>query len=864
MNFGTNDVISGVDGYFGRFPINSDPAYLFHSLMVYALVTPDRSGTGDRQIPFLGSPVGGVFAPVDKTSGSEYGPTQFVTADVMLGWYDGKGLVWVMDKAGDEQTAGQVIFGSPSGARIGIKPFIVWDDPPKPGSNITLLVDASRRDQPINGIIIRGAGLGARAVFEDHYFLPVGDHQHVSQHRGPDIPTKSTRIHDINADGEVDEDVWAGLDKLCVVMPQADGCAGGIAGEYTLAQNYAAKTGPGWGLAVFEETGGFGAGHSGVKPKLESVMAYQAYAKKGPHTAGHPTNDKHKQGQTDEGAVNSAHDHGERYVYQNIEMDGPELFEEVYETGVGEGIIKVRVHKQWKADDTHAGPCGTLAGRWREHAKVLSVPIWDEPAVKEEPAAKEEPALKEEAAIKGETAYKGDPVGKAAEDPAGKPRSPMRRDDPSEKPRGGGDPEQEVFGVFYDPAWDEGLPQIDFPDYSQVARPDSEDGVSGVVAGAMANVSGEWQGLPEIQPGNAATAGAEPPPDFGPLELRRHSIEYAARPNLFAKPKLRVPSMPPPPPPNMSELPPGDPHREAYLNDIADWHNENMLAGVTGENWDSHVKAPVGLHATAFAKTKPNGFSYNTRAEYLVSRDVSRPRKFVSGTADGGVFYHPHEVKHWMLAYGYAGADLPSSPSQPEVGLRKGVRLAFMEALKADDGSRGVSGVYVEQTAADTLSVKGIGSDAAADIDKLLAVDVMLGLASMTDPEISTLTNYRDGALVWASERNRAIRAKDSTLIPLDEGPVAWLTANTTLGDEHRDIFVGEAKGAGITLTLPSAPRDGQWYRLRTYGSTYNATIARNGKSINGVGADFTLTASGAQGWVTIMYSDDLGSWYTG
>lgn len=845
MHYNTNDVVSGVDGYFGRFPVSEQPEELFHSLMVYALVTPDRSGTGDRQIPWTGSPVGGVYAEVDKAAFVNYGPAQFVAADIMLGWYDGAGKVYVMDVAAPENLNGVPPIDPPREARPGIKPFIVRDDPPAPGANITLLVDPSRRKQPLNGTIIRGSGLGVNAVRNDHFFLPNGDHAHVSQHRGPDMPTKSTRIHDINAEGEPDPDVWAGLDKLTVVMPQAGGCAGGIEGEYTLALNYAAKTGPGYGLAVFEETGGYAPGKTVVKPELKTVMGYLAYGKKGPATAGHPTADKHKCGETPEGAVNSAHDHGERFVYKNIEMDGPELFEEVYEVGVGEGVIKVRVHKQWKADDVHEGPCGPVAGRWREHAKVMSAPIWDEPGAKDDPAAKEESAAKEEPGAKEQ------PPGTPIRPPESPITGPGGGDGtgtilPGQGPEFGdgfGRPvDGRVFRVFYDPAWDEGLPEIKFPTFGQAGRPDSEKPVRGTVEAAMQSVSGEWQGLPEIQPGNANTPSSLPPADFGPLELRRHSIEYAARPNLFTKPKLRVPSTPPAPPETLHAMPPGDPQREAYMEDLSAWYHENMLAGITGETWDAHAKAPVALHATAFAKTKPNGFSYNVSAKYARSRDLSRPRQFVTGTADGGVVYHPHEVEHWMLKYGYAEDDLPANPSQPEVMFRKGVRLTFAEGLKASDSSRGVEGAYFEQTAADILSVIGIDTAGASIKTKHLRLaDLVLELGQYSDAERGVVVSPRAGAVIWNTD-DEVVQYYDGSAW-VDVGNVI---AGSNLTDDALTRGDGGAKGiqtSEITVSDLAASA----VTISTVTAATAITLQAKNATGNNNGGNLTIRAGNAE-----------------
>ena len=121
------------------------------------------------------------------------------------------------------------------------------------------------------------------------------------------------------------------------------------------------------------------------------------------------------------------------------------------------------------------------------------------------------------------------------------------------------------------------------------------------------------------------------------------------------------------------------------------------------------------------------------------------------------------------------------------------------------------------------------------------------------------------------------IEAKDggTTRLKLEDGGVLDLTnsgvllnsviksANYTLTNSDTIVYADTTAAAGaFTLTLPATPRAGKWFVIidRTNNAAArNVTLGRNGKTINGVGADITYVTNGFR----IMVFSDGSNWHT-
>ncbi len=121
-----------------------------------------------------------------------------------------------------------------------------------------------------------------------------------------------------------------------------------------------------------------------------------------------------------------------------------------------------------------------------------------------------------------------------------------------------------------------------------------------------------------------------------------------------------------------------------------------------------------------------------------------------------------------------------------------------------------------------------------------------------------------DAVLVWNSTDNEI---KQVSLSNVGEAnniyAMTVVTGNTTLTTGSTYVQLVNSPTTALTITLPATPINGQVFRIKDAAGTaltYNITIARNGKLIDGATNDGVLnTNSGA---LELVYNTVLGSWF--
>jgi hypothetical protein len=131
---------------------------------------------------------------------------------------------------------------------------------------------------------------------------------------------------------------------------------------------------------------------------------------------------------------------------------------------------------------------------------------------------------------------------------------------------------------------------------------------------------------------------------------------------------------------------------------------------------------------------------------------------------------------------------------------------------------------------------------------------VTLGAAAAADDiiEVVTVTNLNSTNTYTQSELD-ALFASNTALAPLS------ISANTNIIAKKR-YFVTSA--SALTLTLPSSPvlnDEIQIVDASGNAATYNITVARNGKLINGTEGNLIIDNNG--GWYTLLFTGNTYGW---
>lgn len=132
-------------------------------------------------------------------------------------------------------------------------------------------------------------------------------------------------------------------------------------------------------------------------------------------------------------------------------------------------------------------------------------------------------------------------------------------------------------------------------------------------------------------------------------------------------------------------------------------------------------------------------------------------------------------------------------------------------------------------------------------------------------PQSGTAFTLGDSGDTFSVPSGATLNLLDSTLtLPTGEKfAVQWQAVQTTAFNAvaNEGYFCNTTSGA-FTATLPAAPSLGDTISFIDYAGTFdtnNLTIGRNGKNINGTGADLTVDVERAG--LSLVFTDDTQGW---
>lgn len=141
-------------------------------------------------------------------------------------------------------------------------------------------------------------------------------------------------------------------------------------------------------------------------------------------------------------------------------------------------------------------------------------------------------------------------------------------------------------------------------------------------------------------------------------------------------------------------------------------------------------------------------------------------------------------------------------------------------------------------------------------VDYTVSSNITVNLTSASTAgdviEILTVTNLNSVNTYTQAEVDALLEANTSV------APIS-ISSNTNLSVKKR-YFVTSA--SALTLTLPASPTVGDEVQVvdaSGNSSTYNITIARNGKLINGNAGNFIIDVNG--GWYTLLFTGNTYGW---
>jgi hypothetical protein len=142
-------------------------------------------------------------------------------------------------------------------------------------------------------------------------------------------------------------------------------------------------------------------------------------------------------------------------------------------------------------------------------------------------------------------------------------------------------------------------------------------------------------------------------------------------------------------------------------------------------------------------------------------------------------------------------------------------------------------------------------------------IDIELGAPGGSDKQIQFNDNGAFGGITMGTTGQ--VLTTDGTTASFGDisGGASWQAVktaafNVTAGEGY---FVNTTSGA-ITATLPASPSLGDFVSFIDYAGTFdtnNLTIARNGKNIQGVAEDLTVSVERAG--LTLVFVDDTQGW---
>lgn len=231
--------------------------------------------------------------------------------------------------------------------------------------------------------------------------------------------------------------------------------------------------------------------------------------------------------------------------------------------------------------------------------------------------------------------------------------------------------------------------------------------------------------------------------------------------------------------------------------------------------------------------------------------------------SESGTTYYPTDLSSLVTPTSYTD-DAPSSPVVGQIWIESDSeatafdtniirRQAFTATANQTNFTTSVDFIdgYEQVYFNGLLLLRG--SDYTTSDNNTITLDS--GAASGDIIEVVTVTNFNSIDAYTQAEVDALLEANTS-VAPLS------ISSNTTLTAKKR-YFVTSA--SALTLTLPSSPSlndEIQIVDASGNASTYNITVARNSKKINGGTGNLIIDTDG--GWYTLLYTGSTYGWKVG
>lgn len=867
----------GAMGAFGRWIAQTEVSQYWHRMRIDTIQVPasDVPGAPALDVDALG--VGRVLA---RTIYGHHGTVQYLSTDAAFSRFS-EGYVWMMDRKGRKAVKpgispinAQVINGGEDEQALadGKRPYTYpWVESVGATSsqrqNITVMGPDERKLQDPYGITVRGSSFGMRGNLEDHFFFPE-DHYHISDHRGPATgysspnDVRSTRIYDINQEGEPSRDTYRdgklvqrgynkGLDRVFVVHRDAAECAGGNPQDMNLAFNLSGRTGFAYGLSEMRASGKpfytakppadpretateFGEDDHSTAPTgvVQAVLATMAYERGGPFSPGVGHGDKHHYATNKDGLPYvPVHIHiNAKYTNESVVFDGRRNMIPAYEPKVGRGLIPVRSWEMFNKDLSDPFFCKSKPGGWDFHTRINSIPIWPRhPTVPPVVPPTIPPPI--------------------TPTPPTVPRHPTTPDTPKTP----------------------GSPETPAPP----AIPPTTGTPSGPITPSPPVIGA---------PGAATTpndgqGGDRVPDDWGPAEAVRPSYYLQPRPgNIEAPNRYNSPQR------DAGGESPSGAAAESRLTQAlnaraASGYSEQdrVTLGINGLSFTDNMKAPRTAHLFGFYRhknTSPRagmrGLSryapdYTTKPTYREGDILGEPKAHEWGSADGVNFWAPPELESWDAQKDDADVDYDLSTSTFALWGRSSI-LGFGYA--SDDWGDVVSGHRIELSndgVGDLLEIKGVDGNGDLDYDRPVSLLVPLKLGILSTTARDAMLTDRPGMVIYNSttgtfqgrdasdwidfggggEETGEMAAAPSVILDADQDD--WDLGTTGLTAAMKQFYVGPTADGWVVNSIENPGAICKMIRITNVSDTYSFDIADEGSGdaenrvITGLGIDYTV-----------------------
>jgi hypothetical protein len=311
---------------------------------------------------------------------------------------------------------------------------------------------------------------------------------------------------------------------------------------------------------------------------------------------------------------------------------------------------------------------------------------------------------------------------------------------------------------------------------------------------------------------------------------------------------------------------------------------------VTGENagtWGTKTNTNLNLLQQAIAGYQDVSIAGGAQTTALVMTDatISNARNAVlkfSGTITGNqVVTMPDGIeKTYILYNGTTGAFTVQFKTASGTGptfstTDKGFKLVYSDGTNVTDVPLGVPGGSNTQIQFNNAGSFGgsanltwDGTNFVIDSEGALRLGDNTGSAYVGLKAPATITGdaaYTLTLPVATGTANQVIQTDGSGNLSFAtvSGGAAWQAVKTAnFNVTAKEGYFVDTSSAAITATLPSSPTLGDFVSFIDYAGTFdtnNLTIARNGKNIQGVAEDLTVSVERAG--LTLVFTDNTQGW---